>query len=292
MTWEELFADWAKPPGKSEQDRCENTARAIREAIANSDKLNYRNVRVFIHGSLRNRVNVRAESDVDGGTLYPGTFFSEPPPGHTRDELGEDATYQYPQFKKEVGEALVAHFGRDAVRRTNKTFEVRANTYRVDADVTPFFEYRHYVTLDRWHTGVAFIPDNGRLIVNWPEQNYANGVAKNQATGESFKGIVRILKRLAVEMEARNVAAARSVCGFLVESMAYNTPDACFTYSTWWKSVREVLAFIFNNTMTDESCAQRTETNEMKFLFHPTQRWTRTEAHAFVDAAWNFLGLQ
>lgn len=292
MTWEEAFADWAKAPGKAEQERCDNTVRAIRTAIGNSSKLNYRDVSVFIHGSFRNRVNVRAESDVDAGVLYPTSFFWEPPPGYSRDQLGlESAAYGYPQFKNEVEEALVAHFGRAAVRRTNKTLEVDANTYRVNADVTPFFEYRRYKTLRDWHTGVAFTPDNGDLIVNWPEQNYANGVAKNQATGEAFKGVVRILKRLAVEMEPQHVAA-RGVCGFLIECMAYNTPNAYFAHPTWWKAIREILLYIHGNTTDDQKCAGWTETNALKYLFHPTQKWTRAQANAFIAAAWGYVGFQ
>ena len=49
--WEDVFRDRAKPPGKTEQDRCANAEGAIRNAIKASDKLNLRDIKVFAQGS-------------------------------------------------------------------------------------------------------------------------------------------------------------------------------------------------------------------------------------------------
>ena len=57
--WEEQFREWAKPPGKTEQERCDNAASTIRSAIKASDKLRARSVSVFAQGSYRNNTNVR-----------------------------------------------------------------------------------------------------------------------------------------------------------------------------------------------------------------------------------------
>ena len=37
--WEAQFRDWAKPPSKTEEDRCNNAVSAIRNAINANDKL-------------------------------------------------------------------------------------------------------------------------------------------------------------------------------------------------------------------------------------------------------------
>ena len=37
--WESTFSQWAGPPAKTEEQRCENAINAIRNAIARSDKL-------------------------------------------------------------------------------------------------------------------------------------------------------------------------------------------------------------------------------------------------------------
>ncbi len=65
--WENEFSQWARPPGKNEDERCENAIKAIRNAIDKSDKLKDHSLKVFPHGSYRNRVNVRQDSDVDVG---------------------------------------------------------------------------------------------------------------------------------------------------------------------------------------------------------------------------------
>ena len=65
MTWEEAFSSWAQPPGKTEQDRCSNAEKAVRNAISSSDKLKNRNIKVFTQGSYRNNTNVKQDSDVD-----------------------------------------------------------------------------------------------------------------------------------------------------------------------------------------------------------------------------------
>lgn len=74
--WESTFDQWAKPPGKTEQDRFENAVRAIRDALEADDKL--RPVtKVYLQGSYRNRVNVRQDSDIDLGNDADAGGFSE-----------------------------------------------------------------------------------------------------------------------------------------------------------------------------------------------------------------------
>lgn len=291
--WESIFETWAQPPSQAEQDRCENATRAIREAIAASAKLKRQDVKVFVHGSYRNNVNVRRQSDIDVGVLCTDVFFSDLPAGKTDADFGiYSASYTYGQFKDEVGEALVSFFGQVAVTRGNKAFDLRANSYRVEADVAPFFHHRRYNISGNYLVGVELRPDSGGRIINWPEQHYANGVTKNDATSRAFKGIVRILKRLGVEMEEGRIAAARTFPGFLIECMTYNAPNGNFNQQTWKRAVREVLAFLFNNTLDDDRSSKWTEVSELKWLFRSTQKWARHEAHAFLDAAWNYLGLE
>ncbi len=94
--WENTFGHWAKPPGKTEEERSENAIKAIRNAIGKSDKLNRRSIKVFVQGSYRNRVNVRKESDVDLGVLCDESFFPFYPEGTTKETFGNiSADYTY-----------------------------------------------------------------------------------------------------------------------------------------------------------------------------------------------------
>jgi len=152
--------------------RCENAVRAIRAAIDQSGALNRRNIQVFLQGSYRNRTNVRQESDVDVGILCYDSFLMDLPEGYTRESFGiAPATYTYAAFKDEVEQALVAYFGRRSVTRGNKAFDIRENTYRVDADVIACFEHRRYARDGRYESGVELIPDRGGRVINWPEQH-------------------------------------------------------------------------------------------------------------------------
>lgn len=54
---EEMLSRWAEPPSNTEQTRCENAERVIKKAIAESDLLNQKNIRVFAQGSYRNNTN-------------------------------------------------------------------------------------------------------------------------------------------------------------------------------------------------------------------------------------------
>ena len=84
--------------------------------------------------------------------------------------------------------ALVRQFGKKAVHRGNKAFDIHENSYRVDADVVPLFIHRRYTTDGWYQCGVQLQPDKGGRIVtmgapaddaHWPKQQYENGVDKN-----------------------------------------------------------------------------------------------------------------
>src|SRR5690606_10458748 len=118
--WESVFTTWAQGPSKTEQEKAENAERQIRQAIQASPKLQNRDIRVFTQGSYRNRVNVRRDSDVDIGVVCFDAFFPHYPDDNVKAQINKsysDGTYTYLTFKSELEEALVARFGRDAVKR-------------------------------------------------------------------------------------------------------------------------------------------------------------------------------
>jgi hypothetical protein len=291
--WESTFRNWASPPGKTEQERCKNTERTIKNAIAASPQLNKRNIEVFTQGSYRNNTNVRQDSDVDIGILCYDTFLMELPQGYTRENFNiNPATYSYAQFKNEVGQALVDYFGSAAVSRGNKAFDIKENSYHVDADVAPFFEHRRYSTNGTYLSGVELIPDNGGTIINWPEQHYNNGVSKNSSTYRRYKAMVRILKKLCNEMADNGVSIAGTIPGFLNECLVWNVPNNLFGNNSYINDVRGCLAHLFNNTMSDEKCSEWGEVSELKYLFRLAQKWTRQQTHSFISVAWDYIGFK
>ena len=201
--WETTFRLWSKPSSDTEEEKCNNTERMIRAAISESPVLSKRNVEVFAQGSYKNNTNVRQDSDVDICVCCRDVFFDDLPSDGsiTKESINfTPSDYEYSKYKKEVEDALVTKFGRSMVTRGNKAFDVHATSYRVDADVVPTFEHRRYYKDYRgqinYHRGTELHPDNGGRIINWPEQNYSNGVEKNKATNNRYKFITRVLKRL------------------------------------------------------------------------------------------------
>lgn len=291
--WEDQFRTWAKPPGKTEQDRCDNAASAIRNAIKASDKLRARGVSVLAQGSYRNNTNVRQDSDVDIGIVCTDTFFFDLPDGTTREtfRIGP-ATYGYDQYKNDVEAALVNHFGRTAVTRGNKAFDIHETTYHVEADVAPFFEHRRYSADGTYLEGVELRTDNdGKRIINWPEQHYTNGCQKNTETGTRFKSVVRVLKALSSEMAEQRVTGG-DIPGFLIECLVWNVPNPQFQNTTYVADVKAALVHIYERTKTDEACREWGEASELKYLFRLAQKWTREQANAFTVAAWNYAELK
>lgn len=290
--WEAQFREWAKPPGRTEQDRCDNAVSAIRNAIKADANLRAHGVSVFAQGSYRNNTNVRKDSDVDIGILCDDTFFFDLPEGMSREAFNIDqATYNYDQFKNDVETALVSYFGRDAVTRGNKAFDVHETSYHVEADVSAFFEYRRYLDNGSYLEGVELRTDKEKnRVINWPEQHYVNGCKKNTETGTRFKSIVRVLKALSNEMTNQRVTAG-DIPSFLIECLGWNVPNNLYQNSTYIADVKSALVFLFEHTSTDDLCSEWGEVSELKYLFRANQKWNREQANAFIVSAWNYAEL-
>lgn len=295
--WESKFGTWSSPPSETETQRAKNAESMIRSAIAASEKLRYRDIKVFTQGSYRNRVNTRSDSDVDIGIVCFDTYFSDYPDDNVKSIVkmaSQPATYTYALFKNEIEEALVAKFGRPAVTRGSKAFDVSETSYRVEADVAAFFEHRRYSSSSHYTSGVEMIPDDYTppRVRNWPEQHYSNGVSKNTLTSKRYKRMVRIIKSLSNEMSSQGIASAKNTPSFLVECLVFNIPNDDFLNLSYWGQTRKALAWLFNNTMNDGQCSEWGEVSELKYLFRTSQPWTRQSAHQFVSDAWDYVGFE
>ena len=294
---EDSFISWSKGPSQTESDKCENAEIAVRKAIKADPKLASLDITVFAQGSYRARTNVRQNSDVDICIRYNTDFFPDYPTGTTKETFGNvDGTMLFADFKNMIQRSLESYFGKDSVTRGNKAFDVHANTYRIDADVIPTFEHRRYTGKFNadgsyyYLSGVAFQPDNGGLIKNWPQQTHDNGVARNTTTGRKYKRVIRILKRLRDKMQDENVTAAADIPSFLIECLSWNAGVEAFSRSTYTDVLRYVIADTWNRTQKDENCSEWGEVNELKYLFRNSQPWTRQKANTFLQAVWDYIG--
>lgn len=305
--WEAALRQWARSPSQTERTRCDNAIRIIRNAIDAhwrlGPELRAHRIKVFTQGSYRNRVNVRADSDVDVGVLYSGAFFAQYPAGYDASYFRHvTATYTYQEFKDDLEGALIDRLGSTMVTRGNKSIRLRETSYHVEADAAPFFQHFWYLDPNRQPIpGVELRPDNRPLlrVVNypealfsgWPNEHYENGLEKNTATHRRYRGLVRILKNLRNKMDEAGSPAAKAVPGYLLECLTWNAPNASFASYTWSARVQAVLRYLWSSTMDEASCQAWREVDNIKLLFGPHQAWSRAQAHAFLDTAWDYVGV-
>jgi hypothetical protein len=292
--WETTLTAWSQPLGKVEDEKAQRAIDAVQRAIANNNKLADKRVESFVQGSYLNKTGVRQESDVDVCVLSHRTFyFNDLPSPHTRLSLGiTDATYLYDEFRNNVEAALVSQFGRAAVKNGNKAFNVRENTYRVEADVVPCFEYRHYLTAFgqlRYEEGTCLFARDGSFITNFPIQQHRNGLLKDQDTHYQFKPMVRAIKKLSCEMEDEGIEAAKPMKSFLIESLVWNVSNDQFYASTIRDRVNNVLDIIRIMTGYDNGSSYKEE-NGIKPLFTNSSGWKPQEVSRFAAAAQKYIG--
>lgn len=305
--WEDRLSSWTGPASDSEDEKRDRTEQQVKEAIAAHPRLSKEAPKVYAKGSYANNTNVRADSDVDLAVEYTGGFQVEfQDDTITREAAGiQDYTGPYTgggkvsfgQFKSDVHEALVAAFGADKVRRRDKCLTVSQKATTLPADVVPCWEHHSYF---RDWSGVSFVqgtvlwPDAGATeIQNFPQQHYDNGVAKNKATHRRFKSAVRMMKRLENEMVEQG--AHPPVPSYLIECLVYRCSNWSFNgASSWLAMASAIIGEIYHGTQGAEPADGNDrwlEVNDIKFLFHTSQKWTRSEANSFSVAAWNHLGL-
>ena len=305
--WHELFKSWSKPPSETEEQKGSNAARMIKDAVRETGVLDGRNFSAYATGSYRNDTNIKLNSDVDVALVCHDAIYYTLPAGRSREEfgLGASASYGLTDFRRDLGVALTKKFGSD-VNPGNKTFAIAGNTYRLPADATPFLVHRAYSGKKKpdgsWHyvEGVETRPVNNlsRRIINWHDQHYENGVAKNTATRRRYKRIARILKRLRDDMAASGTPAAKQaadrVPSFLLECLAYNAANDCYNKveGSYYEDVRAVITATWNATKDDSRAGKLVEVNGRKSLFGSHQGWEREHAHTFLLLAWQHVGFK
>lgn len=162
--------------------------------------------------------------------------------------------------------------------------------YAYDADVVPCFSYRYYMT-NGYISGTKIFKTDGSNIVNYPNQQLENGVAKNNRTNYAYKKGVRLLKRIENAMAENRIF--RELPSYFVECLAYNCPDSVYAASSWTECLRAMLYHIWDQLQGDEPSTGRwLEVNECYFLFHHEQKWNRSDGREFAKAAWNYIGFK
>jgi hypothetical protein len=298
--WESILRGWVRPPSDAEDAKRDRTEREIRDALDQYTPIPNAVMRVFVQGSYKNNTNVRLDFDVDIAVEYQE---GEPAPTPTPsiantaklfkaadlsdEELGFrtlDKPFDPPGYKDHIENALVKAFGRSEVIRRNNCVKVKRGPTTLPADVVPCFPFRRYDSSLDVHRGIRIFPDNGSSIVNYPQQHYDNGCTKNNDTSRRFKRMVRALKRM--ENDLVKQGRIKEVPSFLVECLVFNVPNPYFGAASYVDDFLAVTEYIWYQTYKAERCEKWVEVNDLKYLFAPSQAWSREDASDLAWQAW------
>lgn len=256
---EKQINSMASPISQSEDEKCRNAIRMVRDAMKKldytddekeirsymADSYSYaldlrqrytgKKITLLVQGSYANRTNISTESDVDVAVILESTFIPKYRNGVTDSDYGfSDGTFSVYELKDEVQDALNQHFRGQGVVRHDKCIKVTGNTYRVNADVVPAYRYRDYsddylCDNGNYVGGIEIRPDSGGKILNYPEQHIRLGIAKNKVTKYNFKKCVRIIKNMKEKMKEDGYEVSSKISSFGLESLLWNVEVSAYT---------------------------------------------------------------
>ncbi|MGX8700591.1 nucleotidyltransferase domain-containing protein [Caproiciproducens sp.] len=292
---EDTLSSWTSPLSQTEEQRVENTIRMIKDAVTSYDKLSDCTMEVFAQGSYANNTNVRQDSDVDICVMLTSTVFCNYVDGKTDEDYGyTTGSITYNDYKSYIVEALKGKFGEDVVAVGNKSINIKSNSYHVNADVVPAFQYRDFKIINsidpaKYVEGIKYFAKDGTEVINYPKDHINNGKQKNNNTNYEYKKLVRIMKHTRNDMVDDGKVNGDKITSFLIECLVWNVPNDTITGSnTWSGTVQNAIAYLWKS-IKDENHQEWGEVSERLYLFHPGRKWTAVETKDFLCDMYNYL---
>ena len=290
---EQTLDAWRKPASQTEEQQISNAISMIKDAINAHEILKPKQTEFVVQGSYANNTNVKLDSDIDICVMLKDTFYSTYREGASREDYGfTEGTNDFSDYRSHVIKAIIDKFGTDNVTVGNKSIKIDSNSYRVQADVVPAFQFRNYKNDTRndpenYVEGIKFYSSDSEEIINYPKVHVENGISKNTSTARKFKRVVRLYKRIKNKMVEDGLPVPKNVTSFLLEGMVWNVPNRIFNDNdTWNKRLRESIVYLWND---EKNWGDYGEVCEHFYLFHTGRKWTKDEAKDFLRQMWNYL---
>lgn len=216
------------------QTTSKDTYATVKLALeANGTGYATKSYKVFLQGSYGNDTNIRKDSDVDVVIRFDSIFtydLSSLPPEQKQVFAATHgpATYTHVNFREDVLAVLYDRFGAH-INPGTKAVMIEPFHNRRKADVliaTQHRRYSRYVSAadKSFIQGISFHKSDGTRVANYPKQHRENMTAKNQATNEWFKHIVRIFKNIRQKLIEQGVIEAGVAPSYYLEGLLYNVP--------------------------------------------------------------------
>ncbi len=268
---ESQLEGFTKPISDTENQRCENMIKMVKEAIQDyyietrDNKMNLSDYEIFLQGSYANNTNVKQNSDVDICVMYKNVFHYSMPEGYSLNGSYTDSSLDYFELRNTIKRALIKKFGSDRIIDKNKAIRILSNSYTTDADVVVAFQYRKYINSTNFQEGIYYKALDKSIVINYPKIHIKNGNEKNVASNYMYKKMVRIFKKIMYDMQDDKIYGSKDVKGFVLECMIYNFPnDEMFKHieTKYTDNLQKMM-----NTFINESMNLWKEVNEIKWLF-------------------------
>lgn len=293
---EDTLKSWSSPLSEAENQRVKNTISMIESALSAHVGMRSLKYKVILQGSYANNTNVRQNSDVDICVMLTSSFEAEYVYGYTDKDYGYlSGGTSYYTFKQYVIEALRNKFGYSVVSVGNKCINIGDNTYHVNADVVPAYQYRNYKALNsrdpnRFVEGILFYAADGTKIINYPEVHKENGIEKNIQTKYQYKKLVRMIKNIRNKMADDKKVNENAITSFLIECLIWNVPNNYITGSnTWNETIQNTIACLYTE-MNKGNYTNWTEVSKMFPLFRSGQKWSVNDVSSFLLDMYSYLG--
>lgn len=216
------------------QKTSKDTYATVKLALESEDAgYHGKSYKVFLQGSYGNDTNIVKESDVDVVIRLDSIFTYDITPLPPQEQAAfkasySDATYTHKDFRQDVLKTLSARFD-DDVEPGTKAVMIKPFHNRRKTDVLIATKHKKYSRFngigdESEVTGISFHKLDGTRVVNYPTQHRQNLVARNQASGEWLKHIVRIFKNARQKLIEQEVIAAGVAPSYYIEGLLYNVP--------------------------------------------------------------------
>ena len=156
---------------------------------------------------------------------------------------------------------------------------------RPSIDVVPSYEYYRYMRYSKAQ-GSCVWTSAGSKIVNWPAQQLANGIAKNNASSRRYKRYARALKHAENHLVKSGLISA--LPSYLMECLAYNVPNDVLRSGTLDYGFQETLRFLYLG-LNGNDYLDWEEPNGLKWLFRGDKKWTAAQAKELILRTWQLL---
>lgn len=266
---------FTKDISDTENAKAEQSIKMVQEAINDYDwiSVELRCPTVKLKGSYHNNTNVRIDSDVDIYVLFDGYFWIDTPkqcisPEHKGD--GKSCEY----FREHLEKALKNRFV-SQIKKGNKVFKIKETSYKHEADIMTAFPAKDDKK-NHSYDGVRLFFNNDSKAITYPEQNKLNSDRKDLMTAGYYKKMVRVFKGIKNDLNLDTPS-------FLIECMVYSVPnefimDSSKNYLGKARNIVNIWSQFLPNRANEFI-----ETNEIKILFHQSQKWGVDDGVNFIN---------